>query len=294
MSNLLKSLIAGFLLVLIVAAGGGYYLYKKAIKQKAAIQKLNEKKPEVKLTFIEGTTNKDYALTLTQKNITDSNAFFAAIQRVKMERGTELSGISDKSDLLGFLFPDTYRFFEDVTPDEVVVKMLDTFESRLKSIGVNSADKNFVIPGYDLKMDLNKVVTLASIIEKETGRDLSKAGAVDKERLDNERKIVAGVFYNRLEKGLPLESDATINFVTGKNDASPLADDLQSESAYNTYKNPGLPPTPICNPSLSSLEAAFFPTKTDYFFFLHKQPSGEAVFSKNFEEHVRNKFKYLK
>ena len=112
--------------------------------------------------------------------------------------------------------------------------------------------------------------------------------------LDEERRIVAGIFYNRLNAGMALQSDATINYFTGKNDPSPLLEDLEKNSPYNTYKNRGLPPTPIGNPSLSSITAVLNPTNTDYFYFLHKQPSGEPVYSRTFEEHVANKQKYLK
>jgi UPF0755 protein len=93
---------------------------------------------------------------------------------------------------------------------------------------------------------------------------------------------------------MALQSDATVNYATGKNLPSPTLADLEVNSPYNTYKHRGLPPGPISNPSLSSLMAAIYPAETDYLYFLHKQPSGEPVYSKTFEEHVANKLKYLK
>jgi UPF0755 protein len=93
---------------------------------------------------------------------------------------------------------------------------------------------------------------------------------------------------------MALQSDATVNYVTNKNNPTPTLEDLDTESLYNTYKYRGLPPGPIASPSLSSLLAALYPTDSEYFYFLHKQPSGEPVYSKTFEEHTQNKFKYLK
>jgi UPF0755 protein len=111
--------------------------------------------------------------------------------------------------------------------------------------------------------------------------------------MQKEREIVASVFYNRLEIGMALESDATVNYVTGKGDRSATIADTKIKSPYNTYQVKGLPPTPIANPGLGSLEAAINPATTDYIYFLNK-PDGEAVYAKTLAEHNANRQKYLR
>ena len=122
-------------------------------------------------------------------------------------------------------------------------------------------------------------VTLASIIEKEV-------------RTDQDKKIVADLFLRRMAAGIPLQSDATVNYVTGKSALQPTIDDTKTESLYNTYLHQGLPPGPICNPSLASLAAVASPQPNEYFYYLNT-PEGETIFSKTFEEHKLNKAKYL-
>ena len=173
--------------------------------------------------------------------------------------------------LEGFLFPDTYRVFEKTTAAEIIEKMLDNFSVKYtEQMRQDTAKGN---------MTIYQIVTLASVIEKEV-------------RTDTDRKIAAGIFYDRLNLGVPLQSDATVNYVTGKNLLQPTNDDISVDSLYNTYKYKGLPPGPICNPSLSSIMAAIYPEKSDYFYFLTR-PDGSTVFSKTYEEHLANKRKYL-
>jgi UPF0755 protein len=135
------------------------------------------------------------------------------------------------------------------------------------------------------------VITLASILEKETGRPGESAVS---DRLLEERKIVAGIFLNRLEQGMPLQSDATVNFVTKAGLASPTLDQTKVDSPYNTYKYAGLPPGPIANASYSSVYAVLHPIRSTYLYFLHEQTNGEIHYAATYEEHLRNKQKYLK
>jgi UPF0755 protein len=125
-----------------------------------------------------------------------------------------------------------------------------------------------------------EVIILASIIEKEA-------------KFPEDMKKIAGVFQNRLNAGKPLESDATINYITGSGRAQSTFEDLQIDSPYNTYKYPGLPPGPISNPGMGAIRAAIYPEMNDYLYFLTKR-DGKAVFSRTLEEHLENKRKYLK
>lgn len=269
----------------------GFFSYKllKERKQKE-IAAQNNKTQEISLTLIEGWTIKDIADYLENQKLVKSENFVNLTKKFIKNNHPLLAQNPKDSGLEGFLFPDTYRVFKpktdfsDKTGEELIKKTLDNFSKKITpAMLLEVKAKN---------MTLFDIITLASIIEKETGRNAITAQ--QKQNLDEERKIIAGIFYNRLNIKMALESDATINYITKHNNPMPTKEDLEVNSPYNTYKNRGLPPGPICNPSLSSIMAAIYPTQTDYFYFLHKQPSGEAVFSKTFDEHVKNKFKYLR
>ncbi len=122
-------------------------------------------------------------------------------------------------------------------------------------------------------MTLQEVMEMASIIEKE---------AV----LDKDRPIIASVFYNRLKVGMPLQSDATIQYIFEERKKIVTYDDLKIDSPYNSYKNKGLPPTPISNPGIESIEAALYPDKTDYLYFVAKIDGGNN-YSTNYQDHLK-------
>ncbi|MBU0731840.1 endolytic transglycosylase MltG [Patescibacteria group bacterium] len=231
---------------------------------------------EASVTFIEGWTNDEYGTALEEAGLMSQADFLAAADITDSREIIPdttykfLEGKPKKYGLQGFLFPDTYRFFTDATAPEVVEKMLDTFDSKITDQDLKKA--------ADMDMTMWEVVTLASIVEKEV-------------RNKAERKEAAGIFLERLAIDKPLQSDATVNYITGKDTTMPTADDLAEESLYNTYQNAGLPPSPICNPSLSSIQAVLDPTETDNLYFLTK-PDGTAVFSQTYEEHLENKYKY--
>ena len=124
-----------------------------------------------------------------------------------------------------------------------------------------------------------QILTLASIVEREV-------------QSNTDKKIVAGIFLNRLNSDMPLGSDATIQFILGSNKRIFSDQDIAVDSPYNTYINKGLPPGPIANPSLESIEAVLNPTKTDYFYFFTGK-DGKTYFSKTQEEHDALKAKYL-
>jgi UPF0755 protein len=108
-------------------------------------------------------------------------------------------------------------------------------------------------------------------------------------RTDADRKLVSDLFARRLRAGMPLQSDATVRYALGIDKAQYSGIDIATDSPYNTYANKGLPKGPIDNPGIVSLRAAFFPTKNEFWYFLSDQKTGETVFSRDFEEHKRNK-----
>lgn len=271
-----------------------YYQHRQNLRLERKIKIENQKAEEISITIIEGWSNREIGAYLEKQGVTKAADFLAETKKYQLGENKKFLPKEVEGDLQGFLYPDTYRLFKSIADrnitssqiaaQTVIAKLLDTFIKKLPANAESLAQKQ--------NLSLYQAVILASIIENETGRNAVSAEA--KAKLDEERRIVAGIFYNRLGAKMALQSDATINYISGKNDPAPLLSDLDINSPYNTYKHQGLPPTPIGNPSHSALSAVLNPAKTDYFYFLHKQPSGEPVYAKTFEEHVQNKQKYLK
>ncbi|MFA5135429.1 MAG: endolytic transglycosylase MltG [Patescibacteria group bacterium] len=233
--------------------------------------------PERQITIIEGWTNAEIADYLQNQGIADTSDFISAVSTNDVSTiipGAAydfLEEIPTGKSLEGYLFPDTYRIFENANTADIIERMLDNFSVRFTDKMVADAAAG--------NMSVYNIVTLASIIEKEV-------------RTDQDRKIAAGIFYERLDAGVALQSDATVNYVTGNQALQPTIAETEIDNPYNTYRYAGLPPGPICNPSLSAILAAIYPQKSDYFYFLTK-PDGETVFSTTYEQHLENKQRYL-
>jgi UPF0755 protein len=291
-----KQLIFIIIFLLLVGLIGGLLVYRQRQAKWQAYKKTieNQKAEEITIRIIEGWSNQEIAEYLDKQGIVTADIFLKSTLNYPASEYKNQLPPEALTNLQGFLYPNTYRLFKSITnkvitPDKeaaqtVIKKLLTEFFNKLPNNAENLARQQ--------GLSLYQAITLASIIEKETGRNALTA--VSKQSLDEERKIIAGIFYNRLKIKMALQSDATINYITGKNDPSATLADLEIDSPYNTYKYSGLPPTPIANPSLSSIVAVLNPTKTDYLYFLHKQPTGEPVYAKTFDEHVQNKLKYLK
>ena len=176
-----------------------------------------------------------------------------------------LSSLSNKTSLEGYLFPDTYRVWKDQLPGSLVKKQLDNFVVHEPTLEQEAKKQG---------RTMQQVMTLASIVEKEVADPA-------------QRKVVAGIFMRRLKEGMPLQSDATVNYVTHAGHARATADDLKIDSPYNTYKYPGLPPGPICNPGAEAIEAALHPAETPYRYFL-TDDKGKMYYAKTFDEHQAN------
>jgi UPF0755 protein len=185
----------------------------------------------------------------------------AARQHTELIADWTPPGASRPDSLEGFLFPDTYRFSRHVTPLQMVTTMVHRFRQVAAQI--------------DLTQNVADTVILASLIEKEVSQE-------------SERPLVAGVFLNRLDQGMPLATDPTVIYAALLDNrwrGTIYATDLQWPSPYNTYKHPGLPPGPISNPGVASLKAAMSPTKTDYLYFV-SDASGHTLFSATLKEHT--------
>lgn len=171
----------------------------------------------------------------------------------------------------GKLFPETYFVPEDFTADELLNLMNETYETEIAPLRPQIERSNFTE---------SEILTLASIIEREANSDESM-------------KLVSGVFQNRLAINMPLQADASIEYVLDKPLSELTPKDLEIDSPYNTYLTADLPPTPIGNPGLEAIKAVLEPTASDYFFYLTAN-DGTFYFAKTFDEHRVNIARYLR
>ena len=207
----------------------------------------------IRVTIPEGSTNVEIANILESMELINKEKFVA---------------LSKKEE--GYLFPDTYYFYKGISEQEIIDLMKEQFNKVVLSLA-SQKDK-------ELDLDLRECVILASIVEKETNSD-------------NDRKMVASVFLNRLRKKIKLESCVTILYALGKHKSTLYNSDLKIDSPYNTYIYYGLPPGPICNPGKSALASVFNPAKSEFLFFVSRL-DGTHEFSRTLREHISAKNKY--
>ncbi len=217
----------------------------------------------VAVTVPEGASIFEVAARLEQAGIATRNEF--------LDQQANLAGLVADFDpqaktLEGYLFPDTYRFPRKTTPAQVAAAMVRRFRIEAAQIG--------------LKQNVHQVVTLASLVERESA-------------LDSERPLIAGVFENRLAKHMPLMTDPSVIYgLEIKNEWRGVihASDLKLDTPYNTYLHAGLPPGPVANPGLPSLRAAMDPAPSNYLYFVAAgaNPQGKSLFATTLEEHTRN------
>lgn len=232
---------------------------------------------ERSLRLVEGKTLDENGEALQSSGV-DAGAYWRLVGRSKdavpfdrtlIDEFSFLSKVPSDASLEGYLFPDTYRVWEDTLPKGLVEKQLQEFNDQIIKRNPDAES----LTG----MTWHQIITLASVVEGEV-------------RTPDVRKTVAGIFLNRLKLGMALQSDATLNYVMSERNDRPTAKDLAIQSPYNTYDHPGLPPGPVGNPSLSAIDAVLHPAKTDYLYFLTDQ-KGDIYYAKTYDEHLRNKEK---
>jgi len=227
-----------------------------------------------KLVILEGWDIQDIGEYLEKKGICQKD-YFIQIAGKDYSKDFDFlplpaGGKPSPVNLEGYLFPDTYEISKTETCEDILDLMLTNFNKKLTPELRSEIAKQ--------GKSIHDIVIMASMIEKE-GRGLS------------DKKIISDIFWKRLAADMPLQSCATVNYITGKNDPGISLADMQIDSPYNTYKYPGLPKGPISNPGLDSIIAAIYPTKTDYWYFLS---NGKTIFSKTLEEHNAAKAERLK
>lgn len=227
----------------------------------------------VPVTFPEGWTIKQMASRLEANGFPAADFLSIANKPSKelKEKYSFLGEISQGKSLEGYLFPDTYYFAKDASAEDIVEKMLKNFDAKISDSMLDVISKQ--------KKSLYEIVTMASIVEGEV-------------KTEEDRKLVAGLFWNRLQIGQAFGSDATLEYVLGGNKRQHSIAETKFDSPYNTYLYKGLPPGPVSNPGLSSLEAAIYPEDSQYNYFLSDPKTGKTIFSKTFQEHIANKAKY--
>ncbi len=203
----------------------------------------------------------DVAEQIEEKKLATGEAFLAAAASPAVLRRLEIPGESAE----GYLFPDNYIFVKPVTPEEILEHMVREFRRNVPP----DAEKRAKEGG----LSLHQVVTIASIIEKETG-------------IEEEKPIVSAVIRRRLALGMPLQMDPTVIYGVKRFDGTVTRKDLRTAGPYNTYLNRGLPPGPIANPGLAALAAALNPSKAEYLYFVSRN-DGSHTFSRTLPEHNR-------
>ena len=238
---------------------------------------------EKELTIVEGWGIDDIGKYLEAQGIGTRREFFEIAGRpqrtvLQGQKGMSFENfefLSDKPDSVGvegYLFPDTYRVQKDAKAEAVVRVMLENFDKKLTEemrVDITAQGKTI----FD-------IVRMASIVEKEVPHE-------------EDRPIIAGILWKRLDIGMALQVDSTLNYATGGKNAALTNAELKIDSPYNSYKYRGLPPTPIGNPGLSAIRAAIYPRHTAYLYFLSGK-DGKTYFGKTLDEHNENKARYLR
>src|SRR5262245_9920215 len=236
----------------------GLYRFESGVSPREVLDRMVTGKGIFQIVTIpEGLTVKEIAMLLDRLKIADRERFL--IEAANPSLLTTL-GLQDKG-IEGYLFPSTYHFTPSTPEKDIIITMAEQFRKVSQPL----------LEQRDGSMTAHEMLTLASIIEKETG-------------VEAERPLVSAVFHNRLKKQMPLQSDPTVIFGLKEFNGNLTRKDLADANPYNTYRISALPPGPICNPSLSSIRAALRPADVPYLYFVSKN-DGTHLFSETVEAH---------
>jgi UPF0755 protein len=248
----------------------GEYRFDHAVSAREVADKIARGEIYVRpITFPEGLTIKQMAALYESKGFGPARDFVNAATNAALVSAVD----PDAKDLEGYLFPETYNLKRHDTAEQLVPKMVAAFMKAMTPDLLEKADAR--------GLTVRQLVTLASIVEKETGNR-------------SERPLVAAVYANRLKIGMPLQCDPTVIYAldrAGKYTGNLTRENLQYDSPYNTYRYAGLPPGPIASPGRASLEAAANPAQAEYLYFVSKN-DGTHAFASTLDEHNRNVQKY--
>jgi UPF0755 protein len=247
----------------------GEYQFSLSMSPYKILSDLNNGKVyQHKLTIPEGYTVNQIAESVQNAGITSKESFLAVADDPSVVHKLGIPAPAESFE--GYLFPETYYFPKGTNPLVIITHMVERFRSVYK--------KEWAEREKELGMTMHQVLTLASIIEKETGNA-------------SERPLISSVFHNRLKKDMRLESDPTVIYGIKDFNGNLTKENLMTVTPYNTYRVNGLPPGPIANPGLKSIEAALFPDQSEYLFFVSKKDTTHQ-FSTNLTDHINAIHKY--
>lgn len=245
---------------------GDYEFHPRMTPQQIARELIQGDFKIYHFTIPEGWTMEQIAILLNRKRLTQKDEF---LHWCRNREWIQSLGIHEDS-LEGYLFPNTYETYYPEDPRSLISLMVKTFQ------------KNFTDEmrerSKQLGFSLHEIITLASIVEKETARP-------------EERTLIASVLNNRLNRKMPLQSDPTVIYGITDFDGNITRRHLETYTPYNTYLFPGLPPGPIANPGLAAILAVLYPADTDFLYFVSRN-DGSHVFSRTTAEHQKNVYKY--
>nr|WP_319493353.1 endolytic transglycosylase MltG [uncultured Desulfobacter sp.] len=269
--GLISNLIAFKIYVRIKKAGtqikAGEYEMNTGMSPKTVLDLLTSGKNKLyRLTIPEGLNMEEIAMLVEQAGLCSSNDFLNLCNDIKFINALKIPGMT----LEGYLFPDTYFFSKETDCKTLITKMVSTFNKTFNN--------KWKARAKEMNLTVHEVVTLASIIEKETGNA-------------TERPIISSVFHNRLKRNMRLESDPTVIYGVSDYDGRIRSKHLRRVTPYNTYQINGLPAGPIANPGALSLKAALYPAHTNYLFFVSKNDTTHQ-FSTNLRDHNKAVKKY--
>lgn len=258
----------------------GLYELNPGMDKDAIIAKLNAgdtvAAETIRFTIPEGFTVLQIADKLAADKLIDKQKFLELAATKKTWGGAEaVLSIPDidtlHQRLEGYMFPETYEMKKGSTEEDIIKRMVTQLDLKFASLPDGWQD---VLEEKGLTV--HEVLTIASLVEREVV-------------VDAERALVAGVIYNRINDGMPLQIDATVQYSLDKPKERLYEKDLLIDSPYNTYKVSGLPPGPIANPSIDSIIAAIYPEETEYFFYVTKKDGSQThLFAKTYKEHLKN------
>jgi len=237
----------------------GTFLIEGKVSDSKLIDIIFNKGPiKLKLTIPEGTSSKKIFESINL--LLNTNYQF---EDLLTEKNILSKYDIDASSFEGYLYPNTYYFYYDTSPEDIIDTLVSQFWKEF--------DENLISRANELGLSVHEVVTLASIIEGEA-------------MLDNERSTISSVYHNRLKINMKLQADPTIQYIIKGPPKTLSTRDLRIKSPYNTYQNYGLPPGPINNPGIQSIKAALYPLETNYLFFV-AQGDGSHAFTSNEKDH---------
>lgn len=242
----------------------GSYRFHKGQTTDAVLAKLVEGEvEEIKFVIPEGFTVKDIAKRLDEEGIADEKIFLKKAEKFcpyeYMEKNEDAYFYAE-----GFLFPATYKVSSDITEDEILNLMANTFDKRLT--------KEMRDRAGEMDLSVYELITLASLVEKEA-------------KYKDDQPIIAQVLFKRLKLNMPLQSDATLQYLMDAPKEDVSINDTKIDSPYNTYQNYGLPPGPVANPGIDAIVSVLYPADTDYLYFVADR-EGHNHYTYSYDEHL--------